>query len=213
MARLSKDDLLRIFKETEALLEGHFKLSSGLHSPNYFQCAKVLQYPNYLERFCGELAAHFRGKDIDKVISPAMGGIVVGTEVGRQMGVRTVFAERTDGAMGLRRGFEIYPNERVLIVEDVITTGGSVREVMEIVKAKGATVAGVGFIVDRSNGKVILSGDQYSLLQLEVVTHSPDDCPLCTAGITLIKPGSRPSAAPATLSSNGVSGESVGASQ
>ncbi|MBC8042681.1 MAG: orotate phosphoribosyltransferase [Rhizobacter sp.] len=190
---LSKDDLIQIFKSTGALLEGHFKLSSGLHSPNYFQCAKVLQHPKYLEQLCSGIAEHFRGESIDAVLSPAIGGVVVGTEVGRQLGVRTLFAERADGVMSLRRGFEIAAGERVLFIEDVVTTGGSVREVMKLATERGAFVAGVGFIVDRSNGKVRLAENQFSLLQLDVVTYQLDVCPLCAADVPLVKPGSRPS--------------------
>jgi orotate phosphoribosyltransferase len=189
---LSKDELLTIFKSTNALFDGHFKLSSGLHSPNYFQCAKVLQYPTHLERFCNEIASHFKSTAIDLVISPAMGGIVVGTEVGRQLGVRTIFAERTDGAMSIRRGFEIQAGENVLVIEDVVTTGGSVVEVMDVVKSYGGHVAGVGFIVDRSNGKVKLAENQFSLLQLDVTAYQPDHCPLCQVGVPIVKPGSRP---------------------
>lgn len=192
---ISQETLLSIFKSTGALLDGHFELTSGMHSPNYFQCAKVLQYPKHLEVLCGELAHHFSSYAPDVVVSPALGGIVVGTEVGRQLGVRTVFAERKDGKMLLRRGFELLPDERVVVVEDVITTGGSVKEVIELVKQSGAKLAGVGSIVDRSNGKVRLCDTQYSLLQMEVVMYPPDDCPLCKQGSHAVKPGSRPKVA------------------
>ncbi len=188
---LSRDEILSIFKSTGALLEGHFLLSSGLHSPHYFQCAKVLQYPKYLTLLCQPIAEHFASAQIDVVISPAIGGIVVGTEVGRLLGVRTIFAERENGIMTLRRGFEVHPKERCLIVEDVVTTGGSVREVMEIVHANGATVAGVGFIVDRSNGKVRLADNQFSLLQMDVVAYKPEDVPPELARLPAVKPGSR----------------------
>ncbi|KER09266.1 MAG: orotate phosphoribosyltransferase [[Candidatus Thermochlorobacteriaceae] bacterium GBChlB] len=188
----TKEDVLSIFKSTGALLEGHFLLSSGLHSPNYFQCAKVLQYPKYLTMLCEPIAAHFANAQIQVVISPALGGVVVGTEVGRLLGVRTIFAERADGIMTLRRGFELQPTERCLIVEDVVTTGGSVREVMKIVEEHNAVVAGVGFIVDRSNGKVKLSDNQFSLLQMDVVAYQPDDLPPELARLPAIKPGSRP---------------------
>ncbi len=188
---LSREEVLSIFKSTGALLEGHFLLSSGLHSAYYFQCAKVLQYPKYLTLFCKEIAEHFADAQLDVVISPAIGGIVVGTEVGRLLGVRTIFAERENGVMTLRRGFELHPNERCLVVEDVVTTGGSVREVMDIVAANGATVAGVGFIVDRSNGKVKLADRQFSLLQIDVQTYKPDEVPPELARLPAIKPGSR----------------------
>jgi len=154
----------------------------------------VLQYPEYLSAICGEIAAHFRDSGITTVISPAIGGIVVGTEVGRQLGVKTIFAERKDGTMTIRRGFSIDPSEQVLVVEDVITTGGSVVEVMEQVKAAGATVAGVASVVDRSNGKVKLADKQFSLLMMEVVSYAPEECPLCKEGLPIDAPGSRSNA-------------------
>ncbi len=189
--RLPKDQVLDIFRETKALLEGHFQLTSGLHSPQYFQCARVLQYPKYLHLFAGEIAKHFEYADVEVVISPAIGGIVVGTEVGRMMGARTLFSERKDGTMELRRGFELKPGERTLIVEDVVTTGGSVFEVVELVKRANAKLAGVGYIVDRSNGKIQFDSKHFSVLQMEVVTYKPEECPLCKADSQAIKPGSR----------------------
>ncbi len=189
--KLPHNQVLDIFRETKALLEGHFQLTSGLHSPHYFQCAKVLQYPKYLHLFAGEIAKHFAYAEIEVVISPAIGGVVVGTEVGRMMGVRTMFAERNDGVMALRRGFELRSGERVLVVEDVVTTGGSVSEVMEIVRKSGATVSGVGFIVDRSNGKTRFEAKQFSVLQMDAITYKPAECPLCAAGSKAVKPGSR----------------------
>ncbi len=189
--RLPKDQLLEIFRETKALLEGHFQLTSGLHSPQYFQCAKVLQYPKYLHLFAGEIARHFEYSEIEVVISPAIGGIVVGTEVGRMLNVRTIFAERKEGAMELRRGFEISPGERVLIVEDVITTGGSTREVMDIVKQARGIVVGAGSVVDRSNGAVQFDAKHFSVLRMDVVAYKPEECPLCKDGGVAIKPGSR----------------------
>jgi orotate phosphoribosyltransferase len=189
--KLPREQVLEIFRETQSLLEGHYLLTSGFHSPQYFQCARVLQYPKYLHLFAGEIARHFAYSDIEVVISPAIGGIVVGTEVGRMMRTRTIFAERKDGKMELRRGFEIRPGERVLIVEDVVTTGGSVFEVVELVKQANARLAGVGYIVDRSNGKIKFESKHFSVLQLDVVTYTPDECPLCQQGIELIKPGSR----------------------
>ncbi|MBI3586243.1 MAG: orotate phosphoribosyltransferase [Ignavibacteriales bacterium] len=183
--------MLDIFRETKALLEGHYQLTSGLHSPQYFQCARVLQYPKYLHLFAGEIAKHFEYADVEVVISPAIGGIVVGTEVGRMMRARTLFSERKDGKMELRRGFELKPGERTLIVEDVVTTGGSVFEVVELVKQANAKLAGVGYIVDRSNGKIQFEAKHFSVLQLEVVTYKPEECPLCKDGSPAIKPGSR----------------------
>jgi len=192
---MDTDRLLSMFRETGALLEGHFLLTSGLHSNQYFQCAKVLQYPRYCELLCAEIAAGFRERRIDVVIAPALGGIVVGQEVGRQLGVRTIFAERKDAAMQLRRGFSIDGGERVLVCEDVVTTGGSVREVIEIVRAAGGIVAGVGSIVDRSGGTVRFEiaegGRQQAVMTLQAVTYQPASCPLCAAGTPAVKPGSR----------------------
>jgi len=188
---LSQSDILNMFNTSQALLEGHFVLTSGKHSPNYFQCAKVLQYPEYLSKLCREIAGHFQSKNIETVISPAIGGVVVGTEIGRQLNVKTIFAERKEGTMMLRRGFEIKKGERILVVEDVITTGGSVKEVIEIAKGYGAEICGVACIVDRSNGKVKLAEDQFSLLPMEVIMYAPENCPLCKQQIPLVKPGSR----------------------
>ena len=183
--------ILDIFLQTGALLEGHFQLTSGLHSGQYFQCAKVLQHPGHLTTLAGIIAEQFRSRKVDTVISPALGGIVLGTEVGRQLGKRTIFAERKDGTMQIRRGFDIAADERFLVVEDVVTTGGSVKEVMECVRTMGGTVEAVGFIVDRSNGKTTFGVDQFSAIALEVVTYPPDTCPMCAAGGSPIKPGSR----------------------
>lgn len=188
---LSKDQILNIFRESNALLEGHFQLSSGLHSANYFQCVKVLQHPYYLSFLAGEIARHFTDIPVDVVVSPAIGGIVVGTEVGRQMGKRTIFAERKDGIMTLRRGFELKEKENVLIVEDVVTTGGSVSEVINVVKKSGAIVSGVGFIVDRSNGKIKFNTNQFSVIQLDVLAYPSDQCPLCRENVPINKPGSK----------------------
>ena len=140
--------LIGIFQKTGALLEGHFILTSGRHSPTYFLCAKVLQYPEYLQKFSNEIVNHFQDIDIDIVITPAVGGIVLGTEIGRQLNKQTIFAEREQGVMTVRRGFEITPESNVLVIEDVITTGGSVNEVIELVKDSGAKVVGVGVLVD-----------------------------------------------------------------
>jgi orotate phosphoribosyltransferase len=185
------DEIYKIFQKSGALLEGHFQLTSGLHSPTYFQCARVLQYPEY-NRLLGEkIVSHFRSQPINVVISPAIGGIVVGQEVGRQLDVRTIFAERKDGNMQLRRGFELKPGEKVLVCEDVVTTGGSVFEVLNLVKIQGAEVAGVGVIVDRSNGTVDFSVDYKALVQLKAETYTPESCPFCQKGDPVQKPGSR----------------------
>ncbi len=189
--KLPKEQILDIFRETKALLEGHFVLTSGLHSPQYFQCARVLQYPKYLQLLAGEIGKHFQEDDIRLVISPAIGGIVVGAEVGRVLAVRTIFAERKDVKMDLRRGFEIHPGERVLVVEDVVTTGGSVFEIVDLVRKADAKLVGVGYIVDRSNGRISFETKHFSVLQMDVVTYKPEECPLCKDGIPVVKPGSR----------------------
>jgi orotate phosphoribosyltransferase len=189
--KLPKEQVLEVFRETKAFLEGHFQLTSGLHSPQYFQCARVLQFPKYLHLLSGEIARHFEYNEVEVVLSPAIGGIVVGTEVGRMLGARTIFAERKDGKMELRRGFEILPQERVLVVEDVVTTGGSTKEVIDLVNAAKGILIGTGCIVDRSNGKVQFDTKQFAVLQMEAITYQPANCPLCKSGSTAIKPGSR----------------------
>ena len=188
---MSRDDYLNIFRETGALLEGHFVLTSGRHSPSFFQCAKVLQNPNYLSDFSQKISEHYESLDIDTVISPAVGGIVIGTDVGRVMGKRTIFAERENGKMTLRRGFTIKPGEKVLVVEDVITTGGSVKEVMNVVDAFGGIVMGVAVIVDRSNGTVVLHKNQFSLVTMEVLSYEESKIPKALEAIPTTKPGSR----------------------
>lgn len=188
---MDKKNLLDIFTETNALLNGHFLLTSGRHSNQYFQCAKVLQYPMFTEKICKVIAEYFIDYKIDTVISPAIGGIVVGQEVARQLNKKFIFAEREDKNLRLRRGFEIKENENVLVCEDVVTTGGSVFEVIEIVKQSNANLVGVGMIVDRSNGKVNFNVPQISTIQLEVVSYLPDECPICKTDKPLVKPGSR----------------------
>ncbi|HEV8537755.1 MAG TPA: orotate phosphoribosyltransferase [Bacteroidota bacterium] len=187
---MTRDEILSLFRRSGALLEGHFRLTSGLHSPHYFQCARVLQYPANTECLCREIAEKFRVHAADVVVAPALGGIVVGQEVGRQLNVRSIFTERKDGSMQLRRGFEIASGERVLVCEDVITTGGSVNEVLEIVKQRGADVIGVGAIVDRSGGKAVLPGF-FATLTMDVLTYAPGECPSCKQGIPVETPGSR----------------------
>lgn len=188
---MNNQEILQIFQKTNALLNGHFLLTSGLHSNQYFQCALVLQYAEYNEIICGMIADQFKNYEIDVVVSPAIGGIVVGQEVARQLGKKSIFAEREEKILTLRRGFQIEEGKRYLVCEDVVTTGGSVFEVIDIVKSNGGIVLGVGFIVDRSNNKVQFGVPQFSTLQLEVVSYSPEDCPLCKQNIPVIKPGSR----------------------
>jgi orotate phosphoribosyltransferase len=188
---LSENELLNIFRKTEALLEGHFLLTSGRHSNQYFQCAKVLQYTDYNTQICEKIVEHFRDYEIDTVIAPALGGIIVGQEVARQLNKKFIFAEREQKELILRRGFTLKENEKVLICEDVVTTGGSVFEVIEIVKSFKANIVGVGFIVDRSNGKVKFDYPQFSTLNVNAVSFSPEECELCKKGMPVIKPGSR----------------------
>ena len=192
---MTRDQVLSIFKDSGALLEGHFQLTSGLHSAQYFQCAKVLQYPHYAEQLCGAIAREFRQRSPAVVVAPAIGGIVVGQEVGRQLGARTIFTERKDGVMQLRRGFEIHRGEAVLVCEDVVTTGGSVKEVIDIVRHSGGVLVGVACIVDRSNRAATFpmdeGGKQFALLHMNVVAYDPGACPLCGQHIPIAKPGSR----------------------
>jgi orotate phosphoribosyltransferase len=188
---LSENEILSVFKSTNALLNGHFLLTSGRHSDVYFQCAKVLQYPEYTEQLCNIIAGEFRDREIDTVISPAIGGLVVGQEVARQLNKKFIFAERENKKLTLRRGFELNIGERVLICEDVVTTGGSVFEVIDIVKSNNAKVTGIGVIVDRSNGKVDFGYSQMSTVKLDVKSYLPNECPLCKEGLEIVKPGSR----------------------
>lgn len=188
---VTQNQAFDFFKKAEALLSGHFLLTSGKHSASYFQCAKVLQYPDYTRIISSNIADYFRNTEIDGVIAPAMGGIIVGYEVARQLNKKFIFTEREDKLFTLRRGFEIKPGERFLVCEDVVTTGGSVKEVIEIVQSSGGIVAGVGFLVDRSNGKVQFGFPQIGAVSIEVTTYESDECPLCKDGIPLVKPGSR----------------------
>jgi len=188
---MTEAEVLTIFRRSGALLEGHFRLSSGLHSPGYLQCALVLQHPREAEVLGAALGNLVRALGADTVLSPAMGGIVIGQEVGRALGVRAIFAERQDGALTLRRGFALDPGEKVLVVEDVVTTGGSTRETMDVARAAGAVVVGACAIVDRSGGKQGLDVPFQALLPMDVKTYQPDACPLCQQGIAVVKPGSR----------------------
>lgn len=189
---LSREEALQIFVDTGALLSGHFLLTSGRHSDQYMQCAQVLKYPSYTELLARHLADEFRGDDIDIVIGPAIGGIIVSYEVGRQLQVPAIFAERENGRMTLRRGFTLHPNQRALVVEDVTTTGGSVREVMQLVEESGAKVAGVGVLVDRSNGSLNFGVKQRQVLTMDINSWNADECPICKEqGTPAVKPGSR----------------------
>lgn len=182
--------VLKIFKTSGALLSGHFKLSSGMHSSQYLQCALVLQNPKYAESLCKALAQKFRDERIDVVVGPALGGVVVSYETARALGCRSVFTERKDKTMVLRRGFEIKKNERVLIVEDVVTTGGSTKEVLSIIKGLGANIIGVGSLVDRSKN-IDFNVKFESLLKMDVPLFKEEECPLCKDNMPITKPGSR----------------------
>ena len=188
---MTENEILDIFRKHSALLEGHFILSSGLHSDRYIQCALVLQDPKVAEKLCSELAAKLRQVGASVVAAPALGGVIVSYEVARALGVRSLFTERQEGAMTLRRGFSLTPGEPTLVVEDVITTGGSTRETMAAVEQAGGKVVAVGALIDRSGGKVDLGVPKAALVTLVVQNYDPADCPLCQSGIPAIKPGSR----------------------
>jgi orotate phosphoribosyltransferase len=188
---VTDEEVLRIFRDTRALLDGHFVLRSGLHSRQYFQCAMVLQHPRIAEQLCGDLAVKLKNGGAQVVISPALGGLFVGHEVARALGVRHIFVEKNSaGKLELRRGFQVVRGEKVLVVEDVVTKGGRVRETLDIVRALGGEVVGVGTLVDRSGGKVGFGVPLESLLSLSIDTFDPATCPLCQAGTPVIKPGS-----------------------
>ena len=186
------DSILEAFRNTGAYLKGHFRLTSGLHSNEYMQCALVLQHPSIAEKFGRELASHFSKPDI--VVSPAIGGLIIGHEVARSLGARFLFTERAPatGKMILRRGFSVQPGETAVVIEDVVTTGGSTRDVIETLQASGVKVLGAGSIIDRSGGKADLGVPRVALATLEATAWPPDFCPLCQQGLPIEKPGSRP---------------------
>lgn len=188
---MNRDDLLDLFRRCSALLEGHFRLSSGLHSPGYLQCALVLQHPQHAARLGEQLAAPLQELRPTTVLSPALGGLIIGHEVARALGARAIFAEREDGVLRLRRGFVLTEAERVLVVEDVLTTGGSTRETMQVARAAGAQVLAAAAVVDRSAGTASLDVPLHALVSLSLPTYEPAACPLCAQGVPLTKPGSR----------------------
>jgi orotate phosphoribosyltransferase len=188
---MNQDEVFDIYQRTGALLSGHFLLSSGLHSDRYLQSALVLQQPDIATKLCAELAAYFKDQRIEVVIAPALGGVFVSHETARALGVRALFAERVNGELILRRGFTIKPGERVLVVEDVITTGKSTRETIDVVKKAGGMVIAAASLVDRSGGKAELGVPYRSLVTLDVPTYAAESCPMCRAGSTPVKPGSR----------------------
>jgi orotate phosphoribosyltransferase len=184
-------DLLTLFRRSGALLEGHFRLSSGLHSPGYLQCALVLSHPRDAEAIGAALADRVRPLGATTVLSPALGGIVIGQEVARGLNVRALFAERQDGTLTLRRGFTLSPDDKVLVVEDVVTTAGSTRETIAVAAQHGATVVGACSIVDRSGGTHGLTLPYAALLPMNLPTYKEGECPLCQQGVPVVKPGSR----------------------
>lgn len=188
---MTSDEVLQVFRETGALLEGHFVLRSGLHSRQFFQCALALQEMPTVERFGAALADKVRHLQPSTIVAPAMGGLVLGQEVARQLKLRFIFVEKEEGRLALRRGFKIAPGERILIVEDVVTKGGRVQETIEIVRGNGGTVVGVAAAVDRSNGKIELGVPFLSLLALHVEAFEPDKLPPDLAGTQAVKPGSK----------------------
>lgn len=188
---MKPEDVINEFKKTDALLEGHFQLTSGLHSSAYLQCARVLQFPEKAEQFGRDIAEQFRDRGIQLVASPAIGGIVIGHEVARALGARFIWTERENGKMTIRRGFTVSPGEKTLVVEDVITTGGSTRETIECLQSAGANVIGAASIIDRSGGEADVSVPRLALASLKVISVEASECEACQQGEPVVKPGSR----------------------
>jgi orotate phosphoribosyltransferase len=188
---MNQEEVLQIFKDAGAYLEGHFLLTSGRHSGQYVEKFQVLQYPELTEKLCAELAARFQGQNVQTVVGPATGGIILSQLVARRLGARALFAEREGGKMALRRGFQLAPGERVLVVEDIVTTGGSVEEVLMLLQESGAAVVGIGLLVDRSGGKAKFGVPTEALMKLDIPSYEPADCPLCKRGVPLTERGSR----------------------
>jgi orotate phosphoribosyltransferase len=190
---INNEEVMRKFEEAGAIQKGHFKLTSGVHSDIYIQCAQVMQYPEFMNNLCSELGKKFRGEDVDVIVGPAVGAIIMAHVMARVLGpwVRAIFTERENGKMTLRRSFKIKKGEKVLVVEDVTTTGSSVKEVIDIVKERQGKVVGVGALIDRSGGKIDFGVKTQSLLTLDIKIYLPEVCPLCKKGIPAVKPGSR----------------------
>ncbi|HLA96121.1 MAG TPA: orotate phosphoribosyltransferase [Pyrinomonadaceae bacterium] len=188
---MNPEQILQHFKDTNALLDGHFLLSSGLHSPKYLQCALALQYPADAAKFGKAIADHFLDSGIETVASPAIGGLIIGYAVAAALNVRFIWTERQEGKMTIRRGFTIKPGEKILVVEDVITTGGSTRECIAALEANGANIVGAASIIDRSNGTADVGVPRIALVSLDVPTYTEEQCPMCFNGDRPIKPGSR----------------------
>src|SRR5215204_3578732 len=188
---MDSEQILEHFRQSGALLEGHFILSSGLHSANYLQCALALQYPADAAKFGKTIAEHFTNENIETVAAPAIGGLIIGYAVAEALNVRFIWTERQDGVMTVRRGFSVRQRERILVVEDVITTGGSTRECLDALESRGARVTGAASIIDRSGGAADVGVPRIALVSMEVPSYKPEDCPLCRQGIEAVKPGSR----------------------
>jgi len=188
---MTTEERLELFKKSGAFLEGHFLLSSGLHSPQYVEKFRVLEYPEYTEKLCLDIAEAFKNDNIELVIGPMTGGIILAHEVAKALKVKAMFTERVDNVMALRRGFNFSKGTRILLVEDIVTTGGSIFEVIQLIKSLQGEIVGVGYLVDRSGGKVNFGVKQYPLVSLDIITYSAESCPLCKANIPLVKPGSK----------------------
>jgi orotate phosphoribosyltransferase len=188
---MNQEQILEHFRDTNALLEGHFILSSGLHSPKYLQCALALQYPSDAVKFGKAIAEHFVSENIETVASPAIGGLIIGFAVAQALNVRFIWTERQNGEMTVRRGFTVKENEKIVVIEDVITTGGSTRECIAALEKQGAKVAAAASIIDRSNGKSDVGVMRIALASLDVPSYTPEDCPMCHRGVEAVKPGSR----------------------
>lgn len=191
MVRSFRMEILNVFRSKSALLDGHFVLSSGLHSPTYLQCALALQDPSDAAEFGEMIAGNYTGENIDTVASPAIGGIIIGFATAEALGARFIWTERENGVMTLRRGFSVKKGERILVVEDVITTGASTRECIDALEKYGANVVAAASIIDRSRGVADVGVPRISLVSLDVPSYKPEDCPLCASGIEAVKPGSR----------------------
>ncbi len=187
---MTENEIISLFEETGVILTGHFRLTSGRHSDRFLQCSQVLQHPAATEALCKQLASKFADDKIDVVAGPAMGGIILAYEVSRALGARAIYAEREDGQMVLRRGFHVGPNENVLLVEDAVSTGGSVNQVAEVIAACGARIVGIGALVDRTGGKVSFGVPFRPLISMEIKSYSPAECPMCQQGIPLYLPKS-----------------------
>ncbi len=183
-------DAERIFREAGAVMEGHFLLTSGRHSPVYWEKFRVLEQPRHTERLCRMIAKHFQDQNVELVAGPTTGGVIISYEVAKQLGLRSIFAEREGTTRVFRRGFEITPGERVLVVDDILTTGGSLREVISEVKRRGGQLIGIGVLVDRSEGAMDFGAPLFSCYKTSVPTYRPEECPLCRKGIPVLKPGS-----------------------